>query len=258
MTNKLLLPAIVVVAAVALYGVQSYFPNLLSMVKFALMKDGRENRVLQYVKDHAQRGNPNEVMKSIDTFGWNEEWLMNVGDDKGEVLTNAVIQKQPKNALEIGAYCGYSAVRIASILPEDGHLTSIDISSSNVAIATQMIDYAGLSNKVDFTVGTVTTTLKDYVKQHNLAPFDFIFIDHAKEHYLSDFRYLLKEGLVAKNAVIVADNIFFPGAPDYRAFVNAHPQHFKTVEYERKLEYSKMSDMVTVTELLDDWNGVEM
>ncbi len=48
MTNKILLPAIVVVvAAVALYGVQSYFPNLLSMVKFALLKDGRENRVLR-------------------------------------------------------------------------------------------------------------------------------------------------------------------------------------------------------------------
>jgi catechol O-methyltransferase len=85
-------------------------------------------------------------MKAIDTSGWNEDWL-----------SDAVMKKQPENALEIGAYCGYSAVHIASILPEGSHLTSIDISTDHVAIAREMIEYAGLSDKVTFTVGTVTT-----------------------------------------------------------------------------------------------------
>jgi catechol O-methyltransferase len=215
--------------------------------------DGREARVLQYVKDHAHQGNPVEVMKAIDTFGWNEEWLMNVGDDKGEILTEAVKSKQPKNALELGAYCGYSAVRIGSMLPNTSHLTSIEINPNNAAVAKAMVEYAGLGEKVDIVVGTVTTTLKDHMAKHQIPPFDFVFIDHAKDYYLSDFRYLLQEGMIEKNAMIVADNIFFPGAPDYRHFVNTHPK-MKTIEHHRKVEYSNMYDIVTVTELLDDFS----
>jgi catechol O-methyltransferase len=136
------------------------------------------------------------------------------------------------------------------MLPPDGHLTSVELSSTNAAIARQMVEYAGLSDKVTIVEGTVSTVLKDYVQRNSLPPFDFVFIDHAKEYYLSDFRYLLNEKLIAKNGIIVADNILFPGAPDYREYVNTHPETLKSVEYLRKLEYSHMEDIIMVSELL--------
>jgi catechol O-methyltransferase len=42
--------------------------------------------------------------------------IENVGDVKGKILDDALLKKNPKYALELGAYCGYSAVRIGRLL----------------------------------------------------------------------------------------------------------------------------------------------
>jgi predicted O-methyltransferase YrrM len=44
-------------------------------------------------------------------------WMMNIGNVKGQYLDDALRSKQPKWVMELGAYCGYSAVRIARLLP---------------------------------------------------------------------------------------------------------------------------------------------
>ena len=43
--------------------------------------------------------------------------LINVGDEKGELLDAAVRRADPGLALELGTYCGYSALRIARAAP---------------------------------------------------------------------------------------------------------------------------------------------
>lgn len=97
----------------------------------------------------------------------------------------------------------------------------------------------------------MTTVLKDYAVSAGISSFDLVFIDHDKSYYLSDFQYLLNEHLVSAGSIIVGDNIIYPGAPDFRAFVNSDPSRFRTVEHTSNLEYMPdVVDMVTVTELL--------
>jgi catechol O-methyltransferase len=249
---SILVGILAIILGLGFLVVRSYFPNVKSLLKLVMSggNDGREANCLAYVKKNARRGDSQDVLNMIDRFGWTEEWLMNVGDNKGEVLTEEVRKKQPIVALEIGAFVGYSAIRIASSLPENGRLYSVEISPANAAIAREMVSYAGLESKVTIIEGTVTTALKSFVQKNHLLPFDFVFIDHAKEYYLSDFKYLLQEHLLAANAVIVADNIIFPGAPDYRLFVNSDKSRFESVEYNRKLEYSTMDDIIMVTKLV--------
>lgn len=98
----------------------------------------------------------------------------------------------------------------------------------------------------------MTTVLKDYAASAGISSFDLVFIDHDKSFYLSDFKYLLGEGLVRRGSVIVGDNIIYPGAPEFREFVNSDPTRFHTVEHVSNLEYmTDVVDMVTVTELLN-------
>lgn len=108
------------------------------------------------------------------------------------------------------------------------------------------VEYAGLSDKVDFVEGTVTTVLKEHMKKNGIDQFDFVFIDHEKSLYLPDLKYLLDEHMIAAGAVIVGDNILFPGAPDYRVFVNTDPR-FRTVEHTSHVEYLPIPDVVTVS-----------
>jgi hypothetical protein len=42
--------------------------------------DNREQRCLEYVRLNAERGSPSSVLQAIDDFGWNRDWLMNIGE----------------------------------------------------------------------------------------------------------------------------------------------------------------------------------
>lgn len=67
--------------------------------------------------------------------------------------------------------------------------------------------------------------------------FEFVFIDHNKDSYLSDFLLLKENGLIGKGTVIVADNMKFPGSPKYRRYLRKHSEEFETVELKCAFEY---------------------
>ena len=50
--------------------------------------------------------------------------------------------------LELGTYCGYSAVRIASLLPPNSRLITMEFNPVFAAIARQVIAWAGVEDKV--------------------------------------------------------------------------------------------------------------
>jgi len=91
----------------------------------------QEEQLLIHIFSVAKEGDADSVINEIDRFA-QQQWMMNVGDVKGKLLDDEVQKKQPKHAVELGAYCGYSALRIAKQLPEGGRLTSIEINPLNV------------------------------------------------------------------------------------------------------------------------------
>lgn len=46
-----------------------------------------------------------------------------------------------------------------------------------------------------------------------------LFLDHGEDMYLEDFTVSEELGLLKSGALIVADNVVRPGAPEYREFV---------------------------------------
>lgn len=79
---------------------------------------------------------------------------------------------------------------------------------------------------------------------------DFVFLDHVELLYKQDLQYLMSSGLLTKGAVVVADNVLYPGAPDYRAYV-ANSKAFASQEHLTLVQYSKtMQDIVTISEYL--------
>ena len=115
--------------------------NALPFLGFALREAGRfvwdrargapprAAQALAYARANARPGDPDSVLAALDHFGREQAFLMNVGDRKGEILDAELRQARPARVLEIGAFCGYSAVRIARLLREwDGTLRSIEAS----------------------------------------------------------------------------------------------------------------------------------
>lgn len=50
--------------------------------------------------------------------------------------------------LELGAYCGYSAVRMGRLLSPGARLLTIEFNPEYAAITQQMLDFAGLQDRV--------------------------------------------------------------------------------------------------------------
>ena len=216
--------------------------------------DGREEKLVKHVLTTSPKGNALGVIQAIDDFAWTQSYLINVGDEKGKILDDAVRLKKPGNILELGTYCGYSALRMAVAAPE-AKILSIEISEANAKLARAIHEHAGISERVDVLVGSVgdggqtISILKDkYAAERGL--FEFIFIDHAKEYYLSDLQALMDNDLLNKSAVVVADNIKFPGAPEYLAYMdNSEGTMWRTEKHETHVEYQNvLKDLVLVSQ----------
>lgn len=62
--------------------------------------DGREIELLHYVygRDDIDelRGSPKRILKAIDEFARTKKYLMNVGEDKGKIVTDLIAEVKPK------------------------------------------------------------------------------------------------------------------------------------------------------------------
>lgn len=229
-------------------------PNLL---KNWQVGDGREEKLAQTVLAKAKKGDALDVIRVIDEFAWGESFLMNVGDEKGAILDTALKARAPRRILELGTYCGYSAVRMAVAAP-DAHIYSIELNAANAEIARRILDHAGVSDQVTVVVGTLGDGGKTIARlraefELGDGAFEFVFVDHDKKYYLSDLKILLNERFLAPGAVVVADNVKFPGAPDYLAYMDENEtKKWRTNKHETHVEYqSTLKDLVLVSELLE-------
>lgn len=218
--------------------------------------DGREARLAGYVEARARRGDAADVVRVIDDFGYNKSFLINVGDEKGRILDDVVAKARPARILELGTYCGYSAVRMAAKAPA-ARIYSIEFSPANAAIARRILSHAGVGERVTVVVGTLGDggkTIRTLRDAHGFGngTVDLVFIDHDKNAYLPDLQRILELGWLRPGALVVADNVKFPGAPEYRAYMTANEgTRWHTVEHETHVEYQSMiKDLVLVSELL--------
>jgi catechol O-methyltransferase len=218
--------------------------------------DGRESAVLDRVLAEAEPGSIDDAIRVIDAFGHGTEVLINVGDEKGLLLDAAVRRGNPKLLLELGTYIGYSALRTARVMPEGAHLFTLEPFHANVEIARKIHAHAGVADRITVVEGKIgdPETMELLRTALNPGKLDFLFIDHVKDQYLADLQTILGEGWLHKGSIVVADNVKFPGSPEYRAYMKERQgKDWKTVEHETHVEYQSMlKDLVLESDYLGD------
>jgi predicted O-methyltransferase YrrM len=219
--------------------------------------DGREEALAAYVATHARRGDVADVIRVIDDFCYHHSFMMNVGDEKGEILDGAIRRVRPRRLLELGTYCGYSALRMVRVMPSDARLYSIEFSPANAQIARRIWDHAGVGDRVTVVVGHLGdggSTLDQLRAEHGFTngALDFVFVDHDKSAYLPDLQRILDQNWLHPGSVVVADNVKFPGAPQYRAYMRQQEgKSWRTTEHKTHVEYqSLITDLVLESDYL--------
>ena len=104
------------------------------------------------------------------------------------------------------------------------------------------------------TLGDGGETISTLEAEHGFrdGSLDFVFVDHDKDAYLPDLERILERSWLRAGAVVVADNVKFPGAPGYREHMREHEgRDWRTTEQETHVEYQTLiKDLVLESEYL--------
>ncbi len=155
-----------------------------------------------------------------------------VGASEGKLLGMLLRLAGAKRVVEVGTLAGYSAIRMAQALPEDGHVWSIEYDSKHHDVALARIAAAGLSERITCLLGQGLDVLPS-LEQH--GPFDAVFIDADKGNYDHYGRWAAKH--LRAGGLLLGDNAYFfgnlltdkPEAAAMRRFHEEAAERFDTV-----------------------------
>jgi len=211
-----------------------------------LRRPSRPLQSMVFVADQARRGDPRDVLRTLDRFATEVRWLMSVGPEKDAVIRE-VAERLPRGprVLELGAYCGYSAILIADTLGSGCALTSLEINPDSVTAARANVEVAGLSDRVNVIEGRSSESITKLE-----GSFDLIFLDHWKDLYLPDLKLMEERGLLKPGTIVVADNVgeIF-GAEAYLDHVR-YSGKYRSENRPGTIEYTHLPDAVEISTYL--------
>lgn len=126
---------------------------------------------------------------------------------QGKLLHLLARMQGARRILEIGTLGGYSTIWLASALPADGQLVTLEYVQEHAAVARTNIAAAGLADKVQIRIGAALDILPQLREQ---PPFDLVFIDADKPNYPGYVDWAVR--LTRPGSAIVLDNVVRRGA----------------------------------------------
>jgi predicted O-methyltransferase YrrM len=134
---------------------------------------------------------------------------MQIGADEACLLALLVRLLGARRALEIGTFTGYSALAVASALPEDGRLVCCDVNREWTDIARRYWIEAGVAQRIDLRLAPAGETLQQLARDPGPATFDFVFIDADKSGYAGYYEHAL--ALLRPGGLVAIDNTLWSG-----------------------------------------------
>ena len=187
-----------------------------------------------YISAHSESGGDVEKELRKETLGLGPSSGMMSGDSVGNFLKFIVKINKCRKILEIGTFTGYSALMLASELPDDGELLTCDINSETSNLAKKYWAKSPHGKKINLILGPAIETMET-LKQK----FDLIFIDADKNNYLN--YYKKAKDLLAEEGIIIIDNVLWSGRvlnpedkqstsiDNFNKFVNEDKDYWNTI-----------------------------
>ncbi|TVY83397.1 Catechol O-methyltransferase [Lachnellula suecica] len=189
--------------------------------------DGREEALVKFVISRPSlRNSPVEILAAIDEYGRTHKYLMNVGEDKGAIVTDIIRKRRPSIMIELGGYCGYSTILFANEVRACGgtKFYSLERDPKFAANINTLVAFAGLGDFVEVVVGPSNESIRSLHNSGRVESVEMMFLDHYKPAYTTDLKLCESLGMIRENTVLVADNVIKPGNPPYLEYVRSSVQ----------------------------------
>ncbi|MBN3520406.1 O-methyltransferase [Algoriphagus lutimaris] len=126
------------------------------------------------------------------------------GQLQGKMLELFTKMINPKIALEVGTYTGYSAICIARGLSKSCKLITMDINDELETMVRGFFDESGLADQIDYRLGNALDLLPEVE-----GPIDMAFIDADKINNEKYYELILEK--MNPGGIIMADNVLWSG-----------------------------------------------
>eukprot|EP00579_Thalassiosira_antarctica_P018862 CAMPEP_0201963804 /NCGR_PEP_ID=MMETSP0904-20121228/9600_1 /ASSEMBLY_ACC=CAM_ASM_000553 /TAXON_ID=420261 /ORGANISM="Thalassiosira antarctica, Strain CCMP982" /LENGTH=447 /DNA_ID=CAMNT_0048510523 /DNA_START=27 /DNA_END=1371 /DNA_ORIENTATION=+ len=203
------------------------------------------------------------ILRSIDEYCLQKQWMYHIGSEKGVAIgrflrggAEKFLKRRSLNngevkkfvCVELGTYCGYSALVLASTLcqllqdlisssssssssseqaPFEFHIYTTEVSSKLLNVAQSVFRLAKMEHYItpilmpESTIENNThhphsMLSQTLLNQHNVSHIDFLLLDHAKHLYLDDLQDLENAKLLRAGSHVSADNVVFNRLDAYR------------------------------------------
>lgn len=159
------------------------------------------DRIVTYM--HSLEKSNGELCDEMEKYA-HENFVPIIRKEMESFLRVMVEIKKPKRILEVGTAIGYSAIMMASVMPDDCTITTIENYEKRIPIARANIEKAGMNDKIRLIEGDAMEVIPGLEEK-----FDFVFMDAAKGQYIN-FLPLVMEKLQPE-AVMISDNVLQEG-----------------------------------------------
>ena len=199
-------------------------------------------KIYKYIEDHVTpQGEALDWVEKQTHIRTNHARMLS-GSLQGELLRIIVQTTWARRILELGTFTGYSAICLASVLPADGHLDTLELNDELEDLILEGFERAGLSGKIALHIGDCKETLRRFRSEMGLESghegdsdklYDIVYMDANKREYC-DY-YDLVFDMVRPGGLILADNVLWDG----KVCMDPLPQDKQT------LGIARFNDMVS-------------
>lgn len=164
-------------------------------------------KIYQYIKDHASI--PSEALAWVEkqTHIRTNHARMLSGAVQGQIMRMLVQLSGASRILELGTFTGYSAICLASAMPEGGHLDTLEINDELEDLILEGFDRAGLADMISLHIGDCKETLRRFREEGR--EYDLVYMDANKREYPEYYELIFD--MVRPGGLILADNVLWDG-----------------------------------------------
>lgn len=188
-------------------------------------------KIYQYIKDHATEQSEALAWVEKQTHVRTNHARMLSGAVQGQIMRMLVQTSGASRILELGTFTGYSAICLASAMPDGGHLDTLEINDELEDLILEGFERAGLADVIDLHIGDCKETLRSFREEGR--EYDLVYMDANKREYPE--YYELVFDMVRPGGLILADNVLWDG----KVCEDPMPQDKQT------LGIARFNDMVT-------------
>ncbi|KAJ8610835.1 hypothetical protein CTAYLR_006446 [Chrysophaeum taylorii] len=144
---------------------------------------------------------------------WPRASRMLCGPTQGRLLAMLCRLHGATRALELGTFCGYGALWLASALGATGRVVTVDRDPRAAAVARTHFHYATAAHPDWAPIDLVEADTTDFLRTtlEKLDPFDVAYLDADKKGYANAVDALIDTARLRPGGLIVADNTLWKG-----------------------------------------------